>query len=116
MDRSAQVFGDSAAKAAEPDIKTPRAKIGRPSPENGFFRARAHRGGRAGRKTMIDRTHDLPVVRQCRLPALARSAVYPQKPASPEDLAPMRRTGEPHPEHPFAGSRCRATRPSSGGG
>ena len=55
---------------------------------------------------MIDRTHDLPVVRQCQLLALARStAYYVPEPTSPEDLALMRRIDELHLEHPFAGSR-----------
>ena len=55
---------------------------------------------------MIDRTHDLPVVQQCRLLGLARSTVYYRpEPTSPEDLALMRRIDELHLEHPFAGSR-----------
>ena len=55
---------------------------------------------------MIDRTHDLPVVRQCQLLALARStAYYTPEPTSPEDLALMRRIDELHLEYPFAGSR-----------
>ena len=55
---------------------------------------------------MIDRTHDLPVVRQCQLLALARStAYYVAEASSPEDLALMRRMDELHLEHPFAGSR-----------
>ena len=37
MDRSAQVFGDNAAKAAEPDIKTLHAKIGQLTLENDFL-------------------------------------------------------------------------------
>ncbi len=55
---------------------------------------------------MIDRTHALPVVRQCQLLALARStAYYTAEPTSPEDLGLMRRIDELHLEHPFAGSR-----------
>ena len=55
---------------------------------------------------MIDRTHDLPVVRQCQLLALARStAYYMPEPTSSEDLTLMRRIDELHLEHPFAGSR-----------
>jgi putative transposase len=55
---------------------------------------------------MIDRTHKLPVVRQCELLELARStAYYTPKPTSREDLALMRRMDELHLEHPFAGSR-----------
>jgi putative transposase len=55
---------------------------------------------------MIDRTHDLPVTRQCKLLGLARSTVYyTPREASPEDLALMRRIDRLHLEYPFAGSR-----------
>jgi len=55
---------------------------------------------------MIDRTHNLPVVRQCEILELARStAYYTPKPTSPEDLALMRRMDELHLDFPFAGSR-----------
>lgn len=55
---------------------------------------------------MIDRTHDLPVVRQCQILRLARStAYYTPEPTSPADLALMRRIDELHLEYPFAGSR-----------
>jgi putative transposase len=55
---------------------------------------------------MIDRRHDLPVVRQCQVLGIARStAYYPPEPISPEDLALMRRIDELHLEYPFAGSR-----------
>jgi transposase-like protein len=37
MDRSAQIFGDSSAKVAEPDIKTLYAKIGQLTLENDFL-------------------------------------------------------------------------------
>ena len=55
---------------------------------------------------MIDRTHDLPVTRQCQILSLARSTAYyrPQE-VSAEDLALMRRIDALHLEHPFAGSR-----------
>ena len=55
---------------------------------------------------MIDRTHDLPSVRQCAILRLARSTTYYTPEAtSPADLALMRRIDELHLEHPFAGSR-----------
>lgn len=55
---------------------------------------------------MIDRTHALPVSRQCRVLELARSTVYyVPRPISPEDLALMRRIDELHLDYPFAGSR-----------
>ncbi len=55
---------------------------------------------------MIDRTHELPVIRQCQILSLARSTAYyrPQD-ASAADLALMHRIDELHLEHPFAGSR-----------
>ena len=55
---------------------------------------------------MIDRNHDLPIVRQCQALGLARStAYYTRKPVSPEDLALMRRIDALHLQHPFAGAR-----------
>lgn len=55
---------------------------------------------------MIDRTHDLPVARQCQILELARStAYYEPQPTSAGDLALMRRIDELHPEYPFAGAR-----------
>jgi len=55
---------------------------------------------------MIDRTHDLPVVRQVQLLDLSRSSVYylPQ-PTLDNDLRLMRRIDELHLESPFAGAR-----------
>jgi putative transposase len=50
---------------------------------------------------MIDRTHDLSVVRQCQILALPRSTAYYQpQPISDAELALMRRIDELHLEHP----------------
>ena len=55
---------------------------------------------------MIDRTHPLPVVRQCQLLKLARStAYYPPTPVSETTLAVRRRIDELHLHYPFAGAR-----------
>ena len=55
---------------------------------------------------MIDRTHPLPIGRQCQLLKLARSTAYYQpRPASSEALALMRRIDELHLQYPFAGAR-----------
>ncbi len=55
---------------------------------------------------MIDRTHALPVVRQCQILALSRSTAYYQpQPISEADLALRRRIDELHLDHPFAGAR-----------
>jgi len=55
---------------------------------------------------MIDRTHPLPVRRQCQLLKLARSTAYYQPtPLSETALALMRRIDELHLAHPFAGAR-----------
>ena len=54
---------------------------------------------------MIDRTHALPIVRQCQLLELARSTAYYQAtPVSPDELALMRRIDELHLAHPFGGA------------
>lgn len=55
---------------------------------------------------MIARDHELPVVRQCELLALARStAYYEPLPLPDADLALMRRIDELHLKWPFLGSR-----------
>ena len=55
---------------------------------------------------MIDRTRELPVKRQAELIGISRGTVYYRpEPASPADLALMRRIDELHLEFPFAGSR-----------
>jgi len=55
---------------------------------------------------MIDRTHTLPVVRQCQLLNLDRSmAYYHPTPVSAAALALMRRIDELHLAYPFAGAR-----------
>ena len=55
---------------------------------------------------MIDRTHNVPVARQCQILSLARSTAYyqPQE-ISEADLVLMRRIDDLHLEYPFAGSR-----------
>lgn len=55
---------------------------------------------------MIDRNHELSVVRQCQILELPRAtAYYAPKPETPENLALMRRIDELHLEFPFAGAR-----------
>jgi len=55
---------------------------------------------------MIDRTHALPVVRQCHILALSRSTAYSQpQPVSDAALALMRRIDALHLDYPFAGAR-----------
>ena len=55
---------------------------------------------------MIDKAHDLPVVRQVQLLDLARSTAYYQsKPMSENDLQLMREIDKLHLEHPYAGAR-----------
>ena len=55
---------------------------------------------------MIERTHQVPVRRQCQLLKLARSTAYYQPtPMSATVLALMRRIDERHLPYPFAGAR-----------
>jgi putative transposase len=55
---------------------------------------------------MIDRNHDLPVVRQAELLRLSRSTLYYEPQSVPAaELAIMRRIDELHLDYPFAGSR-----------
>ena len=55
---------------------------------------------------MIDKEHELSVVRQVQLLDLSRSTVYYQRQPMPEsDLQLMRRIDKLHLDHPFAGAR-----------
>ncbi len=55
---------------------------------------------------MIDKAHELPVVRQVQLLDLARSTAYYQsRSMSENDLQPMREIDKLHLEHPYAGAR-----------
>jgi putative transposase len=55
---------------------------------------------------MIDRDHELSLVRQAKALNISRGSVYYKpRPVPPEDLAIMRRIDELHLEYPFAGSR-----------
>jgi putative transposase len=55
---------------------------------------------------MIDRSHDLSIVRQTRVLNISRGSVYYKpRPVSAADLAIMRRVDELHLDYPFAGSR-----------
>ena len=55
---------------------------------------------------MIDRNHQLPVIKQCAALGISRGSIYYEPVAvSADDLALMRRLDELHLEHPFAGSR-----------
>lgn len=55
---------------------------------------------------MIDRTHELPVSKQCRVLKLTRSSIYYQpRPVEPTDLELMHRMDRLHLDYPFAGAR-----------
>ena len=55
---------------------------------------------------MIDRSHDLSLVRQAELLKLSRSSLYYEPQAVPAaDLVIMRRMDALHMDYPFAGSR-----------
>jgi len=55
---------------------------------------------------MIDREHELPIVKQAEELGISRSSVYYlPRPVSAQDLKLMRRIDELHLDYPFAGSR-----------
>src|SRR3954469_5530098 len=71
-----------------------------------FFVRRAQQGRPAERKAMIDRDHDLPIIKQAKALGISRGSVYYRpRPVSAAALAVMRRMDELHLEFPFAGSR-----------
>ncbi len=103
--RAVDVFGGTKAPTETPDLKTLHANRPTGAGER-FFRRGAYQGRFAERKTMIDRTHPLPVVRQCQLLKLARSTAYYQPtPVSEPTRALMRRIDELYLQYPFAGDR-----------
>ncbi|WP_159007817.1 IS3 family transposase [Bradyrhizobium sp. S69] len=105
---ASDVFGSEGGTPATPavDVKSLHAKIGELTLENGFFRRRAHQGGIAERKAMIDREHDLSITKQAEVLKISRGSVYYlPRPVSSADLAIMRHLDRLHLEFPFAGSR-----------
>ncbi|WP_461327024.1 IS3 family transposase [Bradyrhizobium barranii] len=107
LEGAAGVFGHDKTSAETPvDLKALHAKIGELALENDFLSGARSPGGPAERKAMIDRGHDLSIVRQAKVLKLARSTVYYEpRPVSAEDLALMRRLDELHLDYPFAGAR-----------
>ncbi|MBA0089104.1 MAG: IS3 family transposase, partial [Acidobacteria bacterium Pan2503] len=105
---ASEIFGSGGGTPATPavDVKSLHAKIGELTLENGFFRRRAHQGGIAERKAMIDREHDLPITKQAEILKVSRGSVYYlARPVSSADLEIMQRLDRLHLEYPFAGSR-----------
>src|SRR5260221_6484879 len=105
-DGAADVFGPGGGKGAAPpavDVKSLHAKIGELTLENDFC---AQQGGIAERKAMIDREHDLPIIKQAQVLRISRGSVYylPRS-VSATDLEVMRCLDRLHLEFPFAGSR-----------
>ena len=75
-----------------------------------FFRRRAHQGGTAERKAMIDREHELPITRQAEALGISRGSVYYlPRPVTAADLELMRRLDELHLEFPLPARGCCAT-------
>ncbi|MFB9265487.1 IS3 family transposase [Bradyrhizobium erythrophlei] len=105
---ASEIFGPGGGTPATPavDVKSLHAKIGELTLENGFFRRRAHQGGIAERKAMIDREHELPITKQAEALNISRGSVYYlPRPVPDADLAIMQRLDRLHLEYPFAGSR-----------
>src|ERR1700710_456732 len=71
-----------------------------------FFVRCARQGRPVERKAMIDRGHDLPLLRQAALLQVSRSFLYYEpRPVTAADLVVMRRIDVLHLDFPFAGSR-----------
>ncbi|MBP7493427.1 MAG: IS3 family transposase [Rhodoferax sp.] len=105
VEHAAGAFGGHDA-APPVDLDPLHAKIGQLTLENDFLGTRAHQGGVAERKAMIDRDDRLSVTRQAQLLGISRGSVYYlPRPVSDSDLALMRRLDELHLEHPFMGAR-----------
>src|SRR6478735_7008273 len=105
---ASEIFGPGGGTPATPavDVKSLHAKIGELTLGERFFRRRAHQGGMAERKAMIDREHDLPITKQAEILKVSRGSVYYlPRAVSSADLEIMQRLDRLHLEYPFAGSR-----------
>ncbi|MFO0170010.1 MAG: IS3 family transposase [Alphaproteobacteria bacterium] len=107
LEGAAGIFGEGKPEAPPPvDVKELHAKIGELTLTNDFLGRRAHQGGIAERKKMIDRQHSLPLAKQAKALSISRGTLYyVSRPVPAADLALMRRIDELHLEYPFAGSR-----------
>lgn len=75
LESAAAVFTTASDKREQcPDIKSLHAKIRQLALENDFFSRRARSCGRSERKTMIDPTHKLSIVRQAEVLAISRAS------------------------------------------
>ena len=87
------------------DLAPLHAKIGQLTLENDFLEGRAHQGGIAERKAMIDRNHKLSITARRSTGHGRGSVYYLPRAVSAADLALMRRIDQLHLEHPFMGAR-----------
>ncbi len=77
LDGGAGLFGGGAPEAAAAvNLKVLHAKIGELTLENDFLVGALSKAGFAERKTIIDRSHDLPLGRQAEVVGLSRSTLY----------------------------------------
>ena len=77
LERAAGVFGEASDEGAAAGRPEGAAREDRPARAGErFFGRRAHQGGHAERKAMIDRKHELSITRQSELLELRRAAVY----------------------------------------
>jgi hypothetical protein len=65
QERAEDVFARDKKAEVGPMVKDMQAKIGQLTLENDFFGSRVRSHQRCERQAMIDKGHDLPVVRQC---------------------------------------------------
>ncbi|MCA3400068.1 MAG: IS3 family transposase, partial [Roseomonas sp.] len=108
LEGAAGIFGEGKPEAPPPvDVKELHVKIGELTLTNDFFFSRrAHQGGIAERKAMIDREHARPLAKQAKALSISRGTLYyVSRPVPAADLTLMRRIDELHLEYPFAGSR-----------
>ena len=106
LEHASEVFGSAKHQTAPVDLAPLREKNRQAGAGVGFFKQRAHKGGLAERRAMIDRSHQLTITAQARLLDMSRSSVYYlPRPPSAADLALMRSIDELHLEYPFMGAR-----------
>ncbi|MCP4546795.1 MAG: IS3 family transposase [bacterium] len=107
-EHAADVFGASEdeRRTSREDIQRMQAKIGQLALENDFLAPGARSLDRAQRTKRLDKGHQLPRTRQCKLLKLSRSGSYYESVAdSAEELELCRLIDEIHLDMPFLGSR-----------
>ncbi|MFB3116781.1 MAG: IS3 family transposase [Gammaproteobacteria bacterium] len=109
LNSAQEIFENGSSKSTSDNsatIKELHAKIGKLTVEKDFLSKSARSRTMTERKAMVDKSHKLPINRQCQLLELSRSSFYYRgREVSESELQQMRQIDEIHTQRPFYGSR-----------